>query len=179
MTARMTKPMPDLGNHHAPLVYALLDTPLGCLRLIARGRYLCDVQGGTQIDQSLSIEAEEIDVQTHPVLAEAAKQLQTYMVGRLERFHLPLMPGLGSPFDQKIWASLRAIPYGQTTTYKAVGEQAGHPKAFRAVGVAVGRNPWLIVVPCHRVLGYNGRLVGFSAGLLLKERLLDLELSHR
>jgi methylated-DNA-[protein]-cysteine S-methyltransferase len=125
------------------------------------------------------MQAEEIDVQEHPVLAEAAKQLHSYMGGQLDQFDLPLMPSLGSHFDRKIWGVLRDIPYAQTTTYKAIAEQAGHPKAFRAVGVAVGRNPWLIVIPCHRVLGHNGHLVGFSAGLSLKEQLLDLELSHR
>ncbi len=188
MTPRMTKPIPTLPMKKrkskfgrtstlSPLVYTQIDIPhLGSLRLLAQGKWLCAVQGGTQIQEPMGVDAQPVDVQAHPVLAQTHRQLLAYALGQQRQFDLPLMPDLGSDFDRKIWRALGRIPYGQTTTYKALGEQVGHPKAYRAVGVAVGRNPWLIVLPCHRVLGYNGRLVGFAAGLSFKEQLLDMEL---
>ena len=82
---------------------------------------------------------------------------------------------VGTAFQQEVWQALRQIPYGQTTSYSALAEQIGRPKAYRAVANAVGRNPLLVIVPCHRVLGKDGSLTGFRGGLPLKRRLLKIE----
>lgn len=109
-----------------------------------------------------------------PVLVEAATQLDQYFARRRDRFDLPLAPR-GTPFQQRVWAALRTIPYGETRSYAAIAAQIGHPGAVRAVGAANGRNPLSIVVPCHRVVGSNGHLTGFAGGIAAKRHLLDLE----
>lgn len=109
-----------------------------------------------------------------PVLGEAATQLDAYFAGRLERFDLPLRP-VGTEFQRTVWAALCAIPYGTTTTYGVLAERIGRPRAVRAVGLANGRNPLAVVVPCHRVIGADGRLTGYAGGLDRKRALLDLE----
>ncbi|MBL8537414.1 MAG: methylated-DNA--[protein]-cysteine S-methyltransferase [Hyphomonadaceae bacterium] len=108
------------------------------------------------------------------VLALARRELDAYFAGRLSAFTIALAPR-GTPFQLKVWAALRAIPYGATRTY---GQQAlviGQPKAVRAVGLANGKNPISIIVPCHRVIGASGALTGFGGGLDRKQALLDLE----
>lgn len=109
-----------------------------------------------------------------PLVLEAARQLEAWLCKRLRDFDLPLAP-LGTPFQQEVWQALRAIPYGQTRSYKAVAAAIGRPGACRAVGMANNRNPLNIVVPCHRVIGSDGRLVGYGGGLRLKAALLRLE----
>ena len=109
-----------------------------------------------------------------PLLRAAAQQLDEYFAGRRKDFTLPLRPA-GSDFQKKVWAALRAIPYGQTVSYKEIAERLGRPGAARAVGAANHKNPILIVIPCHRVLGANGGLVGYAAGLDVKKQLLALE----
>lgn len=113
------------------------------------------------------------DPQT-PLLREAVRQLHAYLAGRLHTFHLPLAPH-GTPFQQNVWAALCTIPYGETRSYKQVAEMLGNPKACRAVGMANNRNPIAVIIPCHRVIGARGTLVGYGGGLLLKKRLLELE----
>lgn len=110
------------------------------------------------------------------LLREAVQQLHAYLAGRLQSFHLPLAPH-GTPFQQNVWAALCTIPYGETRSYKQVAEMLGNPKACRAVGMANNRNPIAVIIPCHRVIGANGTLVGYGGGLLLKKRLLELERS--
>lgn len=102
------------------------------------------------------------------------QQLGEYFAGERTSFELRLAPS-GTDFQQQVWAALRTIPYGRTASYKDVAEQIGRPKAVRAVGLANGRNPIGIVVPCHRVIGANGTLVGYAGGLEAKRALLDLE----
>lgn len=109
-----------------------------------------------------------------PLLREAHGQLQAYFAGQLRRFTLPLRPQ-GTPFQQTVWELLREIPYGTTATYGEIASRAGNPKASRAVGMANNRNPIAIFIPCHRVIGSNGRLVGYAGGLDLKRLLLDIE----
>ena len=109
------------------------------------------------------------------VLRQAQSQLDEYFAGQLRQFDLALAAGAGTPFQQAVWAALRDIDYGQRCTYAAVAERIGRPRAVRAVGAAVGRNPWGIVVPCHRVLGSNGTLTGYAGGLERKRALLLLE----
>jgi len=106
--------------------------------------------------------------------AAAVLQLEEYLAGERTVFDFAVDPS-GTPFQREVWAALDAIPYGATSTYAAVAQQIGRPTAVRAVGAAVGANPLCIVVPCHRVVGSNGKLTGYAYGLSLKERLLTLE----
>ncbi len=105
---------------------------------------------------------------------QAAQQLEEYFAGRRRRFDLPLDPA-GTAFQQSVWAALKAIPYGETHSYKQVAQAIGNPGASRAVGMANNKNPILIIIPCHRVVGSNGALVGYAGGLDVKRKLLALE----
>lgn len=107
----------------------------------------------------------------------AANQIQEYLAGKRTAFDLPLAPA-GTPFQQRVWKALSNIPYGQTRSYADVAASIGSPKATRAVGGANNRNPIAIVIPCHRVVGANGKLTGYAGGLQVKQRLLDLERAH-
>jgi methylated-DNA-[protein]-cysteine S-methyltransferase len=109
-----------------------------------------------------------------PLLLEAAAQMRAYFEGRLRSFDLPLDPH-GTPFQLRVWERLRSIPYGETRSYGWLAASLGSPRAVRAVGAANGANPLPIVVPCHRVIGASGKLVGYGGGLELKRRLLRLE----
>lgn len=110
----------------------------------------------------------------NPVLLETERQLRAYFGGDLRQFELPLEL-CGTPFQQRVWHQLRTIPYGETRSYGELASELGAPTAVRAVGAANGANPVPIVVPCHRVIGANGKLVGYGGGLPLKRRLLALE----
>jgi methylated-DNA-[protein]-cysteine S-methyltransferase len=105
---------------------------------------------------------------------EVIRQLEIYFTGSLRAFEIPLRPA-GTDFQKTVWAALRQIPYGQTTSYGELAQAIGKPTAARAVGAATGKNPLPILVPCHRVVGKDGQLTGFSAGLRYKEALLRLE----
>ena len=115
--------------------------------------------------------------QQTPLLKEAEKQIVEYFSGRREAFDLPLAAE-GTAFQKIIWEALRKIPYGETRSYKQVAEMIGKPNASRAVGMANNKNPILLVTPCHRVIGSNGKLVGYAAGLGVKEKLLELERTY-
>lgn len=104
----------------------------------------------------------------------AIEQLKAYFAGKLTEFDLVLAPE-GTPFQVSVWRALQEIPYGETTTYGAVAKLVGRPTAIRAVGAANGANPIPIIIPCHRVIGSNGKLTGFGGGLPTKEKLLKLE----
>ena len=112
-----------------------------------------------------------------PLIREAFRQLEAYFRGDLKVFSLPLAPA-GTPFQRRVWEVLLTIPYGETASYGDVAAAAGNVKAARAVGMANNRNPVAIVIPCHRVIGADGRLVGSGGGLELKRRLLELEGWH-
>jgi methylated-DNA-[protein]-cysteine S-methyltransferase len=107
-------------------------------------------------------------------LNQTIRQLQAYFAGELENFDLQLAPE-GTPFQQGVWRRLCDIPYGQTISYGELAGRIGNPKASRAVGFANGSNPIPIVIPCHRVIGSNGKLTGYGGGLPIKEKLLALE----
>ena len=109
-----------------------------------------------------------------PLLKLANQQLMEYFSGQRKTFNLPLAPK-GSPFQLKVWKALLDIPYGETRSYKDIAIAAGNPKASRAVGMANNRNPISIIIPCHRVIGLDGKLVGYGGGLPVKEYLLALE----
>jgi methylated-DNA-[protein]-cysteine S-methyltransferase len=105
---------------------------------------------------------------------EVVRQLRAYFAGELEDFDLPLAPK-GTPFQQKVWSELCNIPYGETISYGELARRIGNPNASRAVGLANGSNPIPIIIPCHRVIGANGKLTGYGGGLEIKEKLLALE----
>jgi len=114
------------------------------------------------------------DGDAHPVLREAINQLNAYFAGSLREFDLPLEM-IGTDFQMRVWRGLCEIPYGETRSYRDLAIALGKPTAVRAVGAANGANPLPIVVPCHRVIGASGSLVGYGGGLALKKRLLALE----
>ena len=107
-------------------------------------------------------------------LIKIQKQLEEYFSGKRRKFTLPLDPQ-GTAFDKKVWKATQKIPYGQVRTYKDIAKMIGKPKASRAVGNALGRNPIPILIPCHRVIASNGTLGGYSSGLKIKKILLTLE----
>lgn len=116
-------------------------------------------------------EAEEAET---PLILACRRQLEEYFAGARQCFSLPLAPK-GTPFQQKVWAALREIPYGETRSYGEIARAIGSPKTARAVGMANHRNPLAILIPCHRVIGANGSLTGYAPGLEKKEWLLERE----
>ncbi len=151
-------------------VFTQLKTPIG--NLLVAG----DAEGLRHIrfEGEGSNEPDPEWVRDDEALAEATAQLEAYFAGELREFDLLLAPQ-GTPFQLSVWSALAEIPYVETTSYAAVAESIGRPSAFRAVGAANGANPLPIVLPCHRVIGSNGALVGFGGGLDVKEALLDAE----
>jgi methylated-DNA-[protein]-cysteine S-methyltransferase len=143
------------------------DSPLGPLRLVARGDELVGVYLPDQA-------APDAPVRATPVLARAARQLAEYFAGERRTFDLPLAPQ-GTGFQQLVWRALAAIPYGQTRSYGELARAIGRPSASRAVGAANGKNPLAIVVPCHRVIGASGELTGYAGGMAAKRWLLAHE----
>ena len=154
--------------------YAFLDTPLGPL-LLAGGPAGLEA---VNFQHSTHPHAPEADwLRDDGALDEARRQLSEYFTGARTAFDLPLHPQ-GTAFQHKVWTALRGIPYGMTITYGELARRVGQPTAARAVGAANGRNPIPIIIPCHRVIGSNGKLTGFYGGLHLKEGLLSLERTH-
>ncbi len=123
-------------------------------------------------------DSDVIDNPSHPVLVLAHQQLSEYFSGFRKSFSVPLALQ-GTEFQLADWQALQTIPYGSTVSYKFIAEQIGRPKAVRAVGMANNRNPIAIIVPCHRVVGANGSLVGYGGGLDMKLWLLEHECKHR
>lgn len=120
------------------------------------------------------INIDEYNLEETPLLKEANAQLQKYLKGELKAFDLPISLK-GTDFQKKVWTELIKIPYGQTKSYKDIAESVGSPKAFRAVGMSNNKNKIPIIIPCHRVIGNNGKLVGYALGLDMKERLIHME----
>lgn len=147
------------------------DTPIGRLGIAEEGgaltrlSFLTGPPPGTVLEET-------------PPIARCKAELDEYFAGQRKDFDLPLAPK-GTDFQQRVWAALREIPYGETRTYGEIAAAAGNPKAARAVGMANNRNPIAVIVPCHRVVGSNGKLVGYAGGLDKKEFLLDLERAYR
>lgn len=108
------------------------------------------------------------------VLLETKKQLDEYLAGNRKIFNIPIGLG-GTGFQQKVWMAVNEIIFGQTTTYMKISQKLGNPAAIRAVGAAIGANPILIILPCHRIIGTSGQLTGYAGGLDRKRSLLDLE----
>lgn len=150
-------------------VWTEMESPVGVLRLVSDGTAITSVM----FDPDEGPVGERDD--THEVLVAARTQLEAYFAGDLKDFDLPLAAA-GTPFQQRVWEALRRIDYGETVTYGEIARRLGLPPgASRAVGLANGRNPIAIVVPCHRVIGSKGKLVGYAGGLDRKQKLLSLE----
>jgi methylated-DNA-[protein]-cysteine S-methyltransferase len=109
-----------------------------------------------------------------PLIKNVAVQIEEYLAGKRKNFSLPLALH-GTEFQRAVWQALQGIPYSETRSYKEIAAAIGRPKAVRAVGMANNRNPIVIIVPCHRVIGHDGSLTGYGGGIPLKQRLLDLE----
>lgn len=117
-------------------------------------------------------------IENTPVLEETEKQLREYFKGERMEFDLPLGP-MGTEFQKKVWQALQEIPYGATASYGDIARKVGNPKGFRAVGMANNKNPIVIIVPCHRVIGSDGKLVGYGGGLENKVFLLAFEAENK
>ncbi len=158
------------------MTYGYLRTPIGPL-LIAGS-----IAGGTDAIRRIEFPrngearrpADGWSQTASGAVGEAARQLSEYFLGARTEFDLPLAPE-GTEFQRAVWRHLQAIPYGETIAYGDLARRMGNPKASRAVGAANGANPIPIVIPCHRVIGANGKLTGFGGGLPIKEALLSLE----
>ncbi len=147
------------------------DTDLGTIGIAENGSAITDIFFG---GEDAPGDVTQMVQKETPLIKEAAKQIKEYLKGERKEFDLPL-GAEGTAFQKSAWEALLTIPYGETRSYKEMAEQVGSPKACRAIGLANNRNPISIVVPCHRVIGANGKLVGYGGGLHIKERLLELE----
>lgn len=151
--------------------YTQMESPVGPLLLVADDaglREILFVNGRHHAKPNPEWSEDEAPVK------ETMRQLRAYFAGKLERFDLPLAPQ-GTPFQLDVWRRLCEIPYGETISYGELARKIGNPNASRAVGLANGSNPIPIVIPCHRVIGSNGKLTGYGGGLPIKEKLLALE----
>lgn len=144
-----------------------ITTPLGPMTLVEENGALIELRFGEALrpDEPL---------RSTPLLQKAEAELGEYFAGARKAFTVPLAPR-GTAFQQAVWNALAAIPYGETRSYGAIAKQVGNPKAARAVGMANNRNPLPVIIPCHRVIGTNGGMVGYGGGLPIKEALLALE----
>lgn len=142
------------------------------------GRYALEENEGRLtrmwVGDRITLAPADVDIRETPLLKEAKAQLDAYFAGRLKAFELPLAPA-GTEFQMKVWNALCTIPYGETITYGQLAERIGNANASRAVGMANSRNPLPVFIPCHRVVGTGGKLTGYTGGLDIKVKLLQLE----
>ncbi|MFD9908979.1 methylated-DNA--[protein]-cysteine S-methyltransferase [Streptomyces sp. NPDC059063] len=151
--------------------HTVIDSPYGPLTLVATDGTL----SGLYMTEQRHRPADETFGDRDPdAFGEATAQLAAYFAGELREFDLPLSLD-GTPFQRSVWQQLLKIPYGQTRTYGQLADALGNPAASRAVGLANGKNPIGVIVPCHRVVGANGSLTGYGGGLDRKRRLLEFE----
>ncbi|WP_406441290.1 methylated-DNA--[protein]-cysteine S-methyltransferase [Streptomyces sp. NBC_01613] len=151
--------------------HKVIASPYGPLTLVADDGVLC---GLYMTEQRHRPPEETFGTRDDTLFDEAEDQLQAYFASELKKFTLELHLN-GTPFQRTVWEQLQRIPYGETRSYGELADALGNPSASRAVGLANGRNPIGIIVPCHRVVGANGSLTGYGGGLERKQRLLDLE----
>ncbi|MEV0275921.1 methylated-DNA--[protein]-cysteine S-methyltransferase [Streptomyces sp. NPDC050610] len=152
-------------------VHTQLDSPYGTLTLVAADGVLC---GLYMTEQRHRPSEETFGEPDDTPFTEAARQLAAYFAGEITEFDLPLHLD-GTPFQRRVWSELQRIPYGETVSYGQLADRMDAPGASRAVGLANGKNPIGIIVPCHRVVGSTGSLTGYGGGLDRKRRLLDFE----
>ena len=152
--------------------YSYMETPIGTLLIAGDDRAIHKIYFPKN-GKAEKPEADWVESSRGPIAA-AVRQLKEYFAGKRADFDLPLAPD-GTEFQHAVWNQLQEIPYGETISYGELAKRVGNPKASRAVGAANGQNPIPIVIPCHRVIGSNGKLTGFGGGLPTKERLLALE----
>lgn len=145
--------------------YGYYKSPLGYIKIQGEDKYI------TELDFVSEVEEEK----TSEIIEQCKKQLEEYFLGNRKDFDLEIKFLAGTEFQIKVWETLRKIPYGSTVTYKWVAEEVGNVKAVRAVGGANNKNPIAIIVPCHRVIGTNGKMVGYAGGIEKKEHLLKIE----
>lgn len=156
------------------IYYTEMDSPLGRLLLTGDGAALTML---AMHEQKYGGEILPEWRRDAAPFAAAVEQLQAYLAGEQQVFDLPLAP-VGTAFQRRVWDALLEIPYGQTVSYGDIARRIGSPKACRAVGLANGQNPISIIIPCHRVIGANGKLTGYGGGLPRKEWLLNHEQAH-
>ncbi|GHD30180.1 methylated-DNA--[protein]-cysteine S-methyltransferase [Nocardiopsis kunsanensis] len=155
-----------------PTRYTLMDSPIGELTLTGDGEALTGIHTRGTDDRNRTVQ--EGWVRDDTPFAEAVRQLRAYFDGRLRDFDLPLAPS-GTEWQRTVWRALTTVPYGRTASYGELARDLDRPGSSRAVGSANGRNPISIVVPCHRIIGADGTLTGYSGGVWRKELLLGLE----
>jgi methylated-DNA-[protein]-cysteine S-methyltransferase len=155
------------------IYFTIYESPIQALRLISDGRSLLGIYMLSE-KHGLVHQDQWIEDDAIAPFVETKRQLTAYFAGSLTEFDLPLLIQ-GTAFQQKVWSALKSIPYGTTISYGELAQQIGQPQASRAVGLANGRNPISIVVPCHRVIGANGKLTGYGGGIERKQWLLNHE----
>jgi methylated-DNA-[protein]-cysteine S-methyltransferase len=153
--------------------YKMVASQVGDLKLVASEKGLVAVLWPNDNPARVKLLAPTENTE-HPMLVEAARQLNEYFAGERRTFTVALDPQ-GTAFQKRVWDALLTIPFGETRSYAQIAQQIGEPTAYRAVGAANGRNPLSIIAPCHRVIGTNGALTGFAGGLATKQKLLALE----
>ena len=146
--------------------YYYNDTKIGYLTITEEDSAITGILFGKQ-----NLDGEFI---LSPLIKETFSQIGEYLEGKRKEFNIKINPK-GTDFQKKVWQKLCEIPYGQTKTYSQIAEEIKNPKAIRAVGMANNKNPLCIVVPCHRVIGKNGKLIGYAGGIDMKKSLLDIE----
>lgn len=149
------------------------DTEIGKIGIEENGKEITKIYFINGKEQDKGIEGNETEL-----LKVAIKQLQEYFRGKRNSFDLPLEPK-GTEFQKKVWNALIEIPFGETRSYGEIAKIIGNEKASRAVGMANNKNPIPIIIPCHRVIGSNGKLVGYAGGLHIKEKLLEIEKNYK
>jgi methylated-DNA-[protein]-cysteine S-methyltransferase len=166
------------SEHLLDVAYDLVDTPVGTLLVAATERGLCriayDAEPEREVDRLAHAFGVRIMRSQRPI-DPARRQLDEYFSGRRQRFDLDVDIGLLADFNRRVLRELARVPYGEVVTYGELAARAARPRAARAVGTVMNRNPLPIVLPCHRVIGSNGKLVGYAGGLERKESLLRLE----
>ena len=154
--------------------HVVVDSPIGPMTLVAEAESIVGIFMDDQRHLPPNEKFGHPDPGDSVVLQETERQLGQYFAGNRNTFELPLAP-VGTPFQRRVWDALREIPYGETISYGELARRVGQPTAARAVGLANGKNPISIVVPCHRVIGSSGKLIGYGGGLRRKQTLLELE----
>ncbi|BHH81961.1 methylated-DNA--[protein]-cysteine S-methyltransferase [Desulforhopalus sp. 52FAK] len=153
--------------------YCIHNTPIGDLLLLGKEGVLTEIR----FENAWTM-ADTADYSMNSkVFAQARSQLDEYFTGARKSFSVNIDP-TGTSFQKKVWQALTKIPYGSTRSYAEIAEQINNPKGYRAVGMANGKNPIPIIIPCHRVIGKNGTLTGFGGGLEVKQQLLHIEQSN-